>query len=58
MQFHINIAFWELLRERGPQIAEQVQPQFTDHRQTFDVRFLKVNKQVRSTQTWKFLWKE
>ena len=38
MQFHINIAFWELLRERSPQIAEQVQPQFTDHGQTFDVR--------------------
>ena len=38
MQFHINIAFWELLRKRSPQIAEQVQPQFTDHRQTFDVR--------------------
>ena len=44
MQFHINIAFWELLRKRSPQIAEQVQPQFTDHRQTFDVRLLKVNK--------------
>ena len=38
MQFHINIAFWELLRKRSPQIAELVQPQFTDHRQTFDVR--------------------
>ena len=36
MQFHINIAFWELLRKRSQQIAEQVQPQFTDHRQTFD----------------------
>ena len=38
MQFHINIAFWEILRKRSPQIAEQVQPQFTDHRQMFDVR--------------------
>ena len=38
MQLHINIAFWELLRKRSPQIAEQVQPQFTEHRQTFDVR--------------------
>ena len=38
MQFHINIAFWELLRKRSPQVAELVQPQFTDHRQTFDVR--------------------
>ena len=38
MQFHINITFWELLRKRSPQIAELVQPQFTDHRQTFDVR--------------------
>ena len=38
MQFHISIAFWELLRKRSPQIAEQVQPQFTDHRQTLDVR--------------------
>ena len=38
MQFYINIAFWELLRKRSPQIAEQVQPRFTDHRQTFDVR--------------------
>ena len=32
MQFHVNIAFWELLRKRSLQIAEQVQPQFTDHR--------------------------
>ena len=38
MQFHINIAFWELLRKRSPQIAEQVQSQFTDHRQTFGAR--------------------
>ena len=38
MQFHINIAFWELLRKRSPQIAELVQPQFTDHRETFDIR--------------------
>ena len=37
MQFHINIAFWELLRKQSPQIAEQVQPQFTDHRQAFDI---------------------
>ena len=26
MQFHINIAFWKLLRKRSPQIAELVQP--------------------------------
>ena len=32
VQFHINIAFWKLLRKRSPQIAELVQPQFTDHR--------------------------
>ena len=38
MQYHANIAFWELLRKRSPQIAEQVQPKFTDHRQIFDVR--------------------
>ena len=44
MQFQINIAFWKLLRKRSPQIAEQVQPQFTDHRQTFDIRLFKVNK--------------
>ena len=37
MQFHINIAFLELLRKRNPQVAELVQPQFTDHRQTFDI---------------------
>ena len=49
MQFHINIAFWELLRKRSPQIAEQVQPQFTDHRQTFDVRLLE-GKQKRLGQ--------
>ena len=38
MQFHVNIAFWELLRKRSPQTAELVQPKFTDHRQIFDVR--------------------
>ena len=49
MQFHINIAFWELLRKRNPQIAEAVHPQFTDHRQTFDVRFFE-GKQKRLDQ--------
>ena len=49
MQFHINIAFWELLRKRSPQIAQQVQPQFTDHRQTFDVRLFE-GKQKRLDQ--------
>ena len=49
MQFHINIAFWELLRKRSPQIAELVQPQFTDHRQTFDVRLFE-GKQKRLDQ--------
>ena len=38
MQFHVNIAFWELLRKRSPQTAELVKPKFTDHRQIFDVR--------------------
>ena len=38
MQFHVNIAFWELLRERNPQTVELVQPKFTDHRQIFDVK--------------------
>ena len=38
MQFHVNIAFWELLRERSPQTAELVQPTFTDHRQIFEVK--------------------
>ena len=49
MQFHINIAFWELLRKRSPQIAELVQPQFTDHTQTFDVRLFE-GKQKRLDQ--------
>ena len=49
MQFRINIAFWELLRKRSPQIAELVQHQFTDHRQTFDVRLFK-DKQKRLDQ--------
>ena len=49
MQFHINIAFRELLRIQNPQIAEQVQPQFTDHRQTFDVRLFE-GKQKRLDQ--------
>ena len=49
MQFHINIAFWELSRKRSPQIAEQVQPQFTDHRQTFDVSLFE-GKQKRLDQ--------
>ena len=48
-QFHINIAFWELLRKRSPQIAEQVQPPFTDHRQTFEVRLFE-GKQKRLHQ--------
>ena len=38
MQFHVNIAFWELLRERSPQTAELVQPKFTDHRQISEVK--------------------
>ena len=38
MQFHVNIAFWELLRERSPQTAELVQPKFIDHRQIFEVK--------------------
>ena len=38
MQFHVNIAFWELLRERSHQTAELVQPKFTDHRQIFEVK--------------------
>ena len=38
MQFHVSIAFWELLRERSPQTAELVQPKFTDHRQIFEVK--------------------
>ena len=38
MQFLVNIAFWELLRERSPQTAELVQPKFTDHRQIFEVK--------------------
>ena len=53
MQFHINIAFWELLRKRSPQIAELVQPQFTDNRQTFDVRLFE-GKQKRLDQPTDF----
>ena len=49
MQFHINIAFRELLRKRSPQIAELVQLQFTEHRQTFDVRLFE-GKQKRLEQ--------
>ena len=59
MQFHINIAFQELLRKRSPQIAELVQPQFTDHRQIFDVRLFEgKQKRLDQPQTWKFSWKE
>ena len=49
MQFHINIAFLEILRKRSPQVAELVQPQFTDHRQTFDIRLFE-GKQKRLDQ--------
>ena len=49
MQFHVNIAFWELLRKRSPQIVDLVQPKFTDHRQTFDVRLFE-GKQKRLDQ--------
>ena len=51
MQFHINIAFWELLRKRSPQIAELVQPQFTDHRQTFDVRLFESKQKTLDQPT-------
>ena len=44
MQFHVNIAFCEPFRKRSLQIAEQVQPQFTDHRQTFDIRLFEGNQ--------------
>ena len=37
------------MRKRSPQIAELVQPQFTDHRQTFDVRLFE-GKQKRLDQ--------
>ena len=49
MQFHVNIAFWELLRKRSPQTAELVQPKLTDHRQIFDVRLFE-GKQRRLDQ--------
>ena len=49
MNFYINIALWELLRKRSPQIAEQVEPPFTDHRQTFDVGLFE-GKQKRLDQ--------
>ena len=49
MQFHINIAFWELLRKRSPQVAELIQPQFTDHRQISDVRLFE-DKQKKLDQ--------
>ena len=49
MQFHVNIAFWELLRKRSPHTAELVQPKFTDHRQIFDVRLFE-GKQRRLDQ--------
>ena len=49
MQVHKNIALWELFRKRSPQVAELVQPQFTDHRQTFDVRLFE-GKQKRLDQ--------
>ena len=49
MQSHINIAFWELLRKRSPQVAELVQLQFTDRRQTFDIRLFE-GKQKRLNQ--------
>ena len=53
MQFHINIAFWKLLRKRSSQIAELVQTQFTHHRQTFDVRLFE-GKQKRLDQPTDF----
>ena len=49
MQFHINIAFWELLRKRSPKTAQLVQPEYTDHRQIFDVRLFE-GKQRRLDQ--------
>ena len=42
MQFHVNVAFWELLSKRSPQTAELVQPKFSDHRQIFDVRLFEI----------------
>ena len=58
-QFHINIAFWELLRKRSPQVAELVEPPFTDYRQTFDIRLFEgKQKRLDQPQTWKSSWKE
>ena len=57
MQFHIDIAFGELLRKRSSQVADLVQPQFTDHRQTFDVRLFegKQKKLVQPTDLEVFM---
>ena len=49
MQFNIYNPFWESLRKRSPQVAELVQPQFTDHKQTFDVGLFE-GKQKRLDQ--------
>ena len=60
MQFHVNIAFWTLLRKGSLQIAEQVEPQFTDHRQTFDVKLFQGDQRRldQSIDLKRFLWKE
>ena len=37
IKFTINLAFWEMLKERSPNSASNVQPQYTEEMQTFSV---------------------
>ena len=37
MKFTINLAFWEMFKERSPNSASNIQPQYTEEMQTFSV---------------------
>ena len=37
LKFTINLAFWEMFKERSPNSASNIQPQYTEEVQTFSV---------------------
>ena len=49
MKFHVNLAFWELLKRTSPDVVAEIQPLFTEQQQVFDIRLFEGNQEVRST---------
>ena len=44
MKFHVNLAFWELLKRTSPDVAAEIQPLFTEQQQVFDIRLFEGNQ--------------